>query len=80
MCVCVCVCVCVFIFWQHLLIYSYLIEHNRHFLPTIFFVNPFEFPYLFYDWWEFVPSVIISQVLSAHIWVIIRGWCITKGM
>ena len=26
-CVCVCVCVC---FWQHFIIDTYLIEHNRH--------------------------------------------------
>ena len=56
-CVCVCVCVCVLVyarvcvracacvFWQHFFIDTYLIEHNRHFLSTYFFVNPFELPY-----------------------------------
>ena len=34
-----------YIYWQHFFINTYFIEHNRHFLSTHFFVNPFELPY-----------------------------------
>ena len=37
------------IFWQHLFIDTYLIEHNRHFLSTYFFVNPLELLYRSYN-------------------------------
>ena len=46
MCVCVCVCVCVF--WQHFFVNTNFIKHNRHFMPTYFLLDPFEFPYYFY--------------------------------
>ena len=49
------------IFWQHFFIDTYLIEHNRHFLPTYFFVHPFELPYWSYDIWQELvdkPSII----------------------
>ena len=42
----------IYIFWQHFLIHTYLIEHNRHFLSTYFFVNPFNFLYWSYDIWR----------------------------
>ena len=51
MCVCVCVCVCmhtyihICIFGQHFFIDTYLIDYQRHFLSTYFFLNPFELPY-----------------------------------
>ena len=51
----------IYIYWQHFFIHTYLIEHNRHFLSTYFFVNPFELPYWSYDIrWELVdnPSII----------------------
>ena len=47
-------CVCIYI-------YIYMIEHNRYFLSTYFFVNPFKLTYWSYDiWWELVdkPSII----------------------
>ena len=46
MCVCVCVCVCVF--RQHFFVNANFIKHNRHFMPTYFLLDPFEFPYYFY--------------------------------
>ena len=33
----------------HTHIYIYIIEHNRYFLSTYFFVNPLELPYWSYD-------------------------------
>ena len=37
---------------QHIYIYIYVyanfIKHNRHFMPTYFLLDPFEFPYYFY--------------------------------
>ena len=47
-------------------IYIYMTEHNRHFLSTYFFVNPFELPYWSYDIrWELVDkSSIISYFPS----------------
>ena len=26
----------------------YIMKHNRHFMPTYFLLDPFEFPYYFY--------------------------------
>ena len=43
-----CVCVCVCIFWQHFFVNTNFIKHNRHFMPTYFLLDPFEFPYYFY--------------------------------
>ena len=40
---------CVCIFCQNFFINTYFIEHNRHFLSTYFFVNPFELQYWSYD-------------------------------
>ena len=37
------------ILYIYIYIYIYLTEHNRHFLSTYFFVNPFELLYLSYD-------------------------------
>ena len=57
----VCVYIYTYIYWQHFFIDTYLIEHNRNFLSTYFFVNPFELPYWSYDiWLELVnrPSII----------------------
>ena len=39
----------IYIYWQNFFIDTYLIEHNRHFLSTYFFLNPFELPYRSYD-------------------------------
>ena len=44
----VCVCVCVSVFWQHFFVNTNFIKHNRHFMPTYFLLDPFEFPYYFY--------------------------------
>ena len=48
MCVCVCVCVCVCIFRQHFFVNANFIKQNRHFMPTYFLLDLFEFPYYFY--------------------------------
>ena len=63
MCVCVCgkythnICVCacvvyvyiyIYIFRQHFFVNANFIKHNRHFMPTYFLLDPFEFPYYFY--------------------------------
>ena len=32
----------------HIYIYANFIKHNRHFMPTYFLLDPFEFPYYFY--------------------------------
>ena len=61
MCVCVCVCVYTYIYiyiysniyayiyiYIHIYIYANFIKHNRHFMPTYFLLDPFEFPYYFY--------------------------------
>ena len=42
------VCVCVCIFRQHFFVNANFIKHNRHFMPTYFLLDPFEFPYYFY--------------------------------
>ena len=61
-CVCLCVRVCVIhllyiyiyiyiyicIFRQHFFVNANFIKHNRHFMPTYFLLDPFEFPYYFY--------------------------------
>ena len=57
----------IYIYWQHFFIDTYLIGHNRYFLSTYFFVNPFKLLYWSYDIrWELVdkPS-IISYFLSS---------------
>ena len=36
-------CVCEYIY-----IYANFIKHNRHFMPTYFLLDSFEFPYYFY--------------------------------
>ena len=38
-----------YIYWQHFFKDTYLIVHKRHFFVYIFFVNPFELPYRYYD-------------------------------
>ena len=44
-----CVCVCVYIYiYIYIYIYANFIKHNRHFMPTYFLLDPFEFPYYFY--------------------------------
>ena len=43
MCVCVCVCVCIFL--QHFFSNTYFVEHNRYFLSTYYFSDPFILPY-----------------------------------
>ena len=42
------VCMYVCIFRQHFFINANFIKHNRHFMPTYFLLDPFEFPYYFY--------------------------------
>ena len=32
----------------YIYIYANFIKHNRHFMPTYFLLDPFEFPYYFY--------------------------------
>ena len=32
----------------YIYIYANFIKHNRHFTPTYFLLDPFEFPYYFY--------------------------------
>ena len=39
----------IYIYWHHFFINTYLIDHDRHFLSTYSFVNPFELPYWSYD-------------------------------
>ena len=39
----------IYIYWQHFSINTYFIEHNKHFLSTYFFVNPYKLPYWSYD-------------------------------
>ena len=49
-------------------LYIYLIKHNRHFLSTYFFVNPFKLLYWSYDIrWELVdkPPIIIMISLRS---------------
>ena len=50
----------------YIYIYIYLIEHNRHFLSTYFFVNPFKLPYWSCDIWRKLvdKSSIISYFPS----------------
>ena len=36
------------IFMQHFFVNANFIKHNRHFMPTYFLLDPFEFPYYFY--------------------------------
>ena len=36
------------IFRQHFFVNANVIKHNRHFMPTYFLLDPFEFPYYFY--------------------------------
>ena len=36
------------IFWLHFFVNTNFIKHNRHFMPTYFLLDPFEFPYYFY--------------------------------
>ena len=36
------------IFRQHFFVNANFIKHNRHFMPTYFLLDPFEFPYYFY--------------------------------
>ena len=43
-----CVCVCNIYIYIYIYIYANFIKHNRHFMPTYFFLDPFEFPYYFY--------------------------------
>ena len=67
----------IYIYWQHFFVNTKFVEHNRHFLSTYFLVDPFILPYWFYNiQWEllmYLPSLFISQVLSAQLWAIIRG-------
>ena len=46
--ICVCVCVCLCVFRQHFFVNANFIKHNRHFMPTYFLLDPFEFQYYFY--------------------------------
>ena len=32
----------------YIYIYANFVKHNRHFMPTYFLLDPFEFPYYFY--------------------------------
>ena len=38
----------IYIFRQHFFVNANFIKHNRHFMPTYFLLDPFEFPYYFY--------------------------------
>ena len=38
----------IYIFRQHFFVNANFIKHNRHFMPTYFLLDPFEFPYCFY--------------------------------
>ena len=38
----------IYIYWQHFFINRYFVEHNRYFLSTYFFVDPFILPYWLY--------------------------------
>ena len=51
----VCMYVSIFIYvyvdiyvYIYIYIYANFIKHNRHFMPTYFLLDPFEFPYYFY--------------------------------
>ena len=43
-----CICMYICIFRQHFFVNANFIKHNRHFMPTYFLLDPFEFPYYFY--------------------------------
>ena len=34
--------------YMHIYVYANFIKHNRHFMPTYFLLDPFEFLYYFY--------------------------------
>ena len=38
----------IYIIYIYIYIYANFIKHNRHFMPTYFLLDPFEFPYYFY--------------------------------
>ena len=38
----------IYIYRQHFFVNANFIKHNRHFMPTYFLLDPFEFPYYFY--------------------------------
>ena len=62
-----------YIFWQHFFIDTYLIEHNRHFLSTYFFVNHFELSYWSYDIW---PELVDKPFIISYF---PRTFCPTLG-
>ena len=68
----------------YIYIYANFIKHNRHFMPTYFLLDLFEFPYYFYriggNWFRYCPYLYVSLVLSARLWAVIRGESITKVM
>ena len=43
-----CLYIYIYIFRQHFFVNANFIKHNRHFMPTYFLFDPFEFPYYFY--------------------------------
>ena len=50
------------IFRQHFFVNANFIKHNRHFMPTYFLLDPFEFPYYFYRIWGeliYVLSIVV---------------------
>ena len=44
----ICIYIYIYIFRQHFFVNANFIKHNRHFMPTYFLLDPFEFPYYFY--------------------------------
>ena len=52
----------IYIFWQHFLVNTNFIKHNRYFMSTYFLLDPFEFPYYFYRIWGeliYVLSIVV---------------------
>ena len=72
-CVCIYIYICICIFRQHFFINANFIKHNRHFMPTYFLLDPFEFLYYFYR----IRGELIS-VLSIVV-CIPSTFCLTLG-
>ena len=70
--------------YMYIYVYANFIKHNRHFMPTYFLLDPFEFPYYFYrirGELIYVLSIVVCIPSTfCPTWVIIRGESVTKVM
>ena len=63
----------IYIYWQHFFVNTYFVEHNRHFLPTYAFVDPFLLPY----WFKNIRRELVD--VSSIIVYFPSTFCLTLG-